>query len=246
MSGQGGEWALAAGARDLWGRLRAGWRTLPRAAWRRWFGWLLAGFGVCCVLSASLTLLARGRVDAGLQAWDHAQLMRLVERGPLSFHDALWWEAFGASSMLIPVVLTSVVLALRAGRPLLGLTLAASYVLAKPLVLVGWQLWNRARPADVANGIASPPLHSYPSGHAVQTAAIYGLLVYLWLRRSGSWIERGVAVLLWAALVAVVGLARLRLGTHWPSDVLAGTGIGIAWLAALLVALRRGEAAGGR
>jgi undecaprenyl-diphosphatase len=50
-------------------------------------------------------------------------------------------------------------------------------------------------------------------------------------------------VLLVLALASVVGLARLRLGAHWPSDVLAGFVLGAVWAVVLTVALRRGEAA---
>jgi undecaprenyl-diphosphatase len=76
----------------------------------------------------------------------------------------------------------------------------------------------------------------------VNVLGVFGLLAYLWLERSGSRIERIAAVLLLLALAAVVGAARLRLGAHWPSDVIAGGVIGVAWWIVLVVALRRGEA----
>jgi membrane-associated phospholipid phosphatase len=39
------------------------------------------------------------------------------------------------------------------------------------------------------------------------------------------------------AIVCITGLARVRLGTHWPSDVIAGIVIGVAWLSVVLRAL---------
>jgi len=113
-------------------------------------------------------------------------------------------------------------------------------------VLLGWHTWDRPRPHLIAGGLASPGFHSFPSGHISQVVVSYGLFVYLWARATRSRSERAVAVLLLLALVAVVGLARLRLGAHWPSDIVAGALIGAAWLASVIAALRAAEARGGR
>ena len=85
-------------------------------------------------------------------------------------------------------------------------------------------------------------LHSYPSGHSAQTVVVYGLLTWFWVSLSQSRVERGVAWMLLALLVALVGASRLRIGAHWPSDIAAGVVIGAAWLATLIVALRRADA----
>jgi len=241
----GGGWALRRGAVDLWRRFRASAARVPRAAWVRWGVALGIGALLCAALMAALTLLARDLQERGMQAWDRAVLLR-IEKLPFPFDAAVWWEAYGASSVLIPLVATALVVAVRAERPVLAANLLASFLLAKPIFGVGWRMWDRDRPDLIAGGVAAPSLHSFPSGHAMQTAAIYGLLLYLWLRRSGSALERVLGVAAWLALVVVVGVARLRMGAHWPSDVIAGSLVGVAWLVALLVALRRGEAAGGR
>jgi undecaprenyl-diphosphatase len=75
--------------------------------------------------------------------------------------------------------------------------------------------------------------------------AVYGLLAYLWFRASRSTVERVLVVVLTTVLLGVTGWARLRLGAHWPSDVLAGYLIGAVWLASVIVALRQAERAGG-
>jgi membrane-associated phospholipid phosphatase len=77
----------------------------------------------------------------------------------------------------------------------------------------------------------------------VQVVAVYGLLAYLWARRSASPVERLVAVAGVAALTSIVAYARLRLGTHWPSDVWAALPVGAGWLLACVLALRAGERA---
>lgn len=238
-------WALARGSRELYDRFRADAAALPRDAWLSWGRTLLVGALLCAGLMASVTHLARGLHDRGMAGWDRALLLR-IERLPLSFDAAIWWEAFGSSSLLIPIVAVAFVLSVRARRPILASELLAAFLIGKPIFLTGWQLWNRVRPDLIAGGVAAPPLHSFPSGHAFQSVAIYGLLAYLWLRRSSSVVERALGVCAWLALATMVGVARLRLGVHWPSDVLAGGAAGLAWLGVLIVALRRAEAAEGR
>lgn len=238
-------WALATGAAETWRRGVADWRAVPPRARRRWGVVLLAGWVGCAVLALGLALGGRHLAGEGMAERDREQLVALVEEGPMSFQAAIWVEGWGSSAMLIPLTLLAVVVAARAGRSLIALTLAAAYLLHDPLVfLINW-LWPRARPDLVAGGIASPPLHSFPSGHVVQVIAVYGLLAYVWARRSASWVERLLAITAVAALTAVVAYARLRLGTHWPSDVWASLPLGAAWLLACVLALRAGERAAG-
>lgn len=240
----GSRWAVWRGIRASSECFRTSAVRVPRRAWLAWAATLAVGAVSCAGLTAVAALAARALHGRGMQAWDRALLLR-VEQLPLAWDAAVWWQGFGASSMLIPVTVVAVILSLRTERPVLAAEFLAAFALAKPIFLVGWLLWDRARPDLIAGGIAAPSFHSFPSGHAVQSATVYGLLTYLWLRRSFSTLEWVIGVSAWLALVAMVGLARLRTGVHWPSDVIVGTLIGIAWLATLLTALRRAEAAGG-
>jgi undecaprenyl-diphosphatase len=76
---------------------------------------------------------------------------------------------------------------------------------------------------------------SFPSGHAVASAAFYPLLAWLLARKRPR--LRRPALALGAAVALLIGLGRLYLGLHWPSDVLGGWALGalestaaIAWL----------------
>ena len=87
----------------------------------------------------------------------------------------------------------------------------------------------RARPEDASFG--------FPSGHATAAAAFFGAVLYLAgsLPPAGRRAVRALAL----ACVILVGLARVVLRAHWPSDVLGGITLGfaLATVAALLASL---------
>ncbi|MGA7952578.1 MAG: phosphatase PAP2 family protein [Gloeobacterales cyanobacterium] len=77
---------------------------------------------------------------------------------------------------------------------------------------------------------------SFPSGHALGSMVIYGFLAYL----LASYLPR-FSLLIYTAtggLIAAIGLSRLYLGVHWPSDVLAGYAVGFLWLITCITLLK--------
>ena len=223
--------------------LRRAWRSFvdearaaPAAAWRRWSVALLLGYAASGGVAVLATSLARRWHHRGLDAWDERVLEKIVA-SPFTFAQGLWFEAWGSSAFLVPMLLVVVVLLVRSRFPFRASTLAVAYVLNKGLVLGAWQLWDRARPDSVADGVAAPGLHSFPSGHAVNAVVLFGLLAAMWWISTRNSLERAAAVLLMGGVVALTCLGRVRLGTHWPSDILAGLIIGSVWLAGLLVAM---------
>lgn len=101
--------------------------------------------------------------------------------------------------------------------------------------------FERPRPELWPRILAAPRDASFPSGHAVASATFYPLAALLVARRRSS--GRAVA---WGAAVALalfVGIGRLYLGVHWPSDVLAGWALGALQVVAAALWLRRSEPA---
>lgn len=239
------QWAATRYLRDLWARFVRDARALPVEAWRTWLRLTLVGLVLSCALTAGLTLFARSAAPHGLQAWDEAMLPLIIARTPLDFAAAGMVETPGNLFGMILLVGAGVLLAIRAGRPLIVASLLNLYWVGTAVLWAGWLLWERDRPTLVAGGIAAPGLHSFPSGHILHTVALYGFLAYLWCRATRSLAERLVAIVLCAIFVIAVSLSRLVLGAHWPSDVLAGALIGLVWLGVNIVALRRAEGAQG-
>jgi undecaprenyl-diphosphatase len=235
-----------AAARGIARRFARGWRRLPAGSFRRWGITLAVGFVTCLGLTVLVTRLAQRLHKSGwLQPLDDRGLT-WAERHAMSYADAILCESFGNLAYLIPLTTLAAAWLAWRRRPLAAVSVLAAYWLERPLYTLGWRLWDRARPDVIADGIAAPPLHSFPSGHAALSAAAYGLLARLWISRSRSWAERVVVVLLLVTLLTVVDVARLRLGTHWPSDVIVGTVLGLCWAGVVAAALGRAESGGGR
>jgi membrane protein DedA with SNARE-associated domain/membrane-associated phospholipid phosphatase len=100
------------------------------------------------------------------------------------------------------------------------------YAVVRPLV-------GRPRP-EMGALVADAAGFAFPSGHATQAMAVYGLLAVLVSRQVGNW-TRSVAVWTSAALVVVlVGFSRLYLGVNWITDVVGGYALGALWLVAVV------------
>lgn len=229
------DWFIVRVLAPAWHQGVADARAAPTAVWKRWMLTLLAGYAFAWGMAALVVTSGRRWADQGMQAWDE-RLLRAFSDSAFSFPAGLWFEAWGSSAFLLPMLVVAVVLLIRGGHLFRALTLLVAYVSIKGLVLGSWQLWNRARPELIVDGIAAPGLHSYPSGHAVNSVVLFGLLGAWWWRSSRSAGERALCVVVVTAVVALTCLGRVRLGTHWPSDIIAGILIGLAWLAGLAVA----------
>jgi len=98
--------------------------------------------------------------------------------------------------------------------------------------------YARARP-DLGSAIRLPSSFSFPSGHAATGMAVFGLLGLLAATLARTRAERVAAICAGFAVGALVGASRVVLGVHYVTDVLAGAFLGLAWLVACLVVVRR-------
>jgi undecaprenyl-diphosphatase len=78
---------------------------------------------------------------------------------------------------------------------------------------------------------------SFPSGHAMSAAVVYGTVAYLAARLQRRRLSRALTLLIAAVLIVLIAASRLYLGVHYPSDVFAGIIIGLAWAAFCMATL---------
>ena len=98
--------------------------------------------------------------------------------------------------------------------------------------------FHRARPV-VPWSIGDEHTFSYPSGHSLFSLVLYGLIAYNLVARRGHHVHRVLALFLAAILSLGIGISRIFLGMHWPTDVLAGYITGALWLSAVIFIDRR-------
>ena len=98
--------------------------------------------------------------------------------------------------------------------------------------------FHRARPT-VPWSIGDEHTFSFPSGHSLFSLVLYGLIAYNLVSRRGHTGRRVFTVGVAAMLVLGIGVSRIYLGMHWPTDVIAGYLTGGVWLSAVILVDRR-------
>lgn len=101
-------------------------------------------------------------------------------------------------------------------------------------------LVNRPRPTsslvDVYSNLSDK---SFPSGHTMIYTVIFGYLLYLSITKGKNKIKKRLLTALLFLPIVLVGISRVYLGAHWPSDVIGGYLFGFIWLYIIINYYRR-------
>ena len=95
------------------------------------------------------------------------------------------------------------------------------------------EAFQRARP-DPFFGILPPHNYSLPSGHSLFSFCFFGFLGAIFIPQLKSRLQRLAAWTLVAIIIVLVGFSRVYLGVHYPTDVVGGWLVGLAWLSAVI------------
>jgi undecaprenyl-diphosphatase len=93
--------------------------------------------------------------------------------------------------------------------------------------LLKW-IYQRARP-DIVEQLVGHHSASFPSGHSMNSAVVYLTLAVLISRSAQDRAVRRYLISVAIALTLSIGFSRVYLGVHWPTDVVAGWGVGGVW-----------------
>ena len=135
----------------------------------------------------------------------------------------------GATDVALPLVLLVAVLLYRAGDRPAMVALSGAYAATQAIVTLVKVVVERARP-DSAEALSHAGGYAFPSGHSATAVVVYGALALIAARHGGAR-ARAAAIAGAVGLAVLVGITRVYLGVHFPSDVLAGWLLGGAVLA---------------
>ena len=178
-----------------------------------------------------------GEVREGeLRSFDRAVLLAL--RNPLDASDPIgprWLElavaditSLGGYAVLTLITITTAGYFLTTGKRHAA-TLVIVAVVGGTLLSEGLKaVFARARPDLVAH-LAEVHSASFPSGHAMLSAVTYLTLGALIARVQPQRRVKTYVLTVAALTTLLVGVSRVYLGVHWPTDVLAGWCVGAAW-----------------
>ena len=147
------------------------------------------------------------------------------------------FTALGGVGVLVLVSVSVVVYLLLSGKPQTALLVASAVIGALVTSLLLKHGFSRPRP-DLVPHESYVYTSSFPSGHAMSSAATYLSLGGLLARSHRRFRFKAFFLLLALSLTICVGISRVYLGVHWPTDVVAGWALGAFWATLVWLAAR--------
>jgi membrane-associated phospholipid phosphatase len=194
---------------------------------------LLAGLIAAGLALGLLSWLGREILAGITPAFDYAIRASLHSVASPGFTSVMIAASrFGGPAWLAPIgVAIAIAFLIRGwkrGALLVLITMAGAGLLDTLLK----QTFARVRPAAFFD-YPLPLSHSFPSGHAFFAASFFGGLAVLVAGRLHNGLLRAGVWTVTTALILVIGMSRVYLGVHYPSDVLAGYAGAVVWVAAV-------------
>lgn len=188
-----------------------------------------AGFGLIVLLM----------MDQGIDRFDLRIISFIQSYESPGLTEVMSFFTFLGSGIMITVtaVLAAVVLYKGLGHRIELIVLGAAVGGASIMNLALKAVFHRTRPN--IHRLIEIGGYSFPSGHSMAAAALYGSLAFLlWRHMTTSW---GRKALIGASVVMIIGigLSRIYLGVHYPSDVIGGYLASGFWLAVLIWVFQR-------
>ncbi|WP_018859078.1 phosphatase PAP2 family protein [Rhizobium sp. 42MFCr.1] len=179
-------------------------------------------------------------------AWDQAFLLALRHADDVALPLGPAWitttmvnfTSLGGVAVLLFITLATIGLLLVSRRPVealfLCVALAGGWLSSNTL-----KLWAARPRPDVVTHLAAVGDASFPSGHAMVSAATYLALAIVASRFLSAPAQKAYIFMVAGTLICTIGVSRIYLGVHYPTDVLFGWCAGSLWTFACWLTFRR-------
>ncbi len=174
---------------------------------------LLAFAGIACLVSNGGVAAFDNYVRQTVHAWTSPDLTQCMLAATFA----------GRIGFVAVLAVPFVWWLIKAGRLRDALWLVGTAATADLLLQILKFAFHRQRPHPFF-GLEAPDSLSFPSGHALLSTVFYVTLAAIMTRRPSVRIAAAI-------LAGLIGLSRIYLGVHYPSDVAAGYSAGVFWLA---------------
>ena len=194
--------------------------------------------GIAALGAFAFMAIADEALEGDTHAFDESILKALREPGEASNPIGPAWladmmadlTALGGIAVLTLLVVGVVFYLLSVGKRgtalLVGGAVGSGAILSALLKLG----FDRPRPDLIAH-LSHAYSSSFPSGHAMLSAVTYLTLGVLLARAHEGRRTKIIVMTYGVTLTVLIGLSRIYLGVHWPTDVMAGWALGAAWAA---------------
>ena len=150
--------------------------------------------------------------------------------------EAITW--FGSLKIITPLMLGVTILLIESNHMREAILADGGIVVAVVSVYLFKYLFGRERPDEVLSSDELPADPSFPSAHTLQVFITFSMLWLIAVSIGGSWfVWLGIYLFL---LALAVGVSRLYLHVHYPTDVLAGAVLALFWAAVVILISKTG------
>jgi membrane-associated phospholipid phosphatase len=194
------------------------------------------GLGICLLLIWILAKLSREIWERESFSFDTSFLLWLHQfANPILDKAMVTITQLGNPSVVIPVAIITLGVLVgsrqRSAALLFAIACLGSAILNTGLKLV----FIKPRP-ELWHRLIVETSYSYPSGHALGSMVLYGMIAYLLSQRYPKF--SNMIYVAAAGLISTICFSRLYLGVHWLTDIIAGLGIGFLWLVICITMLK--------
>jgi len=195
-----------------------------------------AGFLLCCAILYTLSEFVYQGITIGKSHHLDRYVLHLFQQGatPLATSIFEGIAYLATASIALFGIFIPVVYGLRKAWLYMSMWIV-SFCGSQALIILFKLLIARPRPV-IDHVFIAPYSFSFPSGHALASLTVYGMLAYFLIIGHGTWLFKTGIITTGIIIISLISFSRLYLGVTFISDVICGLAGGFAWLATCISA----------